>query len=61
VIVAAKLMSLEEYLEYDDGTDDTYELVKGFYDEQVFVNEELIESPQFGKMDITANQVLMGI
>jgi Uma2 family endonuclease len=36
-------------------------LVEGFYDEQVFVYEELIESPQFGKLDITANQILLGI
>lgn len=30
-------------------------LVERFYDEQVFVNEESIESPQFGKLNITAN------
>jgi Uma2 family endonuclease len=29
MIVATKLMSLEEYLNYDDGTDDIYELVNG--------------------------------
>jgi Uma2 family endonuclease len=36
-------------------------LVEGFYDEKVFITEELIESPQFGKLDITANQVLLGV
>jgi Uma2 family endonuclease len=36
-------------------------LVEGFYDEKVFINEESIESPQFGKLDITANQILIGI
>ncbi len=29
MIVATKLMSLEEYINYDDGTDDIYELVNG--------------------------------
>jgi Uma2 family endonuclease len=37
VTVATKLMSLEEYLEYDDGTDNIYELVNG---ELVFMPPE---------------------
>jgi Uma2 family endonuclease len=36
------------------------DLVEGFYEEQVYVAEESIESPQFGKLNLTANQVLTG-
>jgi Uma2 family endonuclease len=36
------------------------DLVEGFYEERVYVAEELIESPQFGKLNLTANQVLTG-
>lgn len=36
------------------------ELVEGFYEEKVYVAQEAIESPQFGKLDLTARQILAG-
>lgn len=36
------------------------DLVEGFYEEKVYVEQDVIESPQFGKLDITAKQVLTG-
>jgi Uma2 family endonuclease len=36
------------------------DLVEGFYEEQVYVAEEAIKSPQFGKLNLTAHQVLTG-
>jgi Uma2 family endonuclease len=37
------------------------ELVEGFYEEKTYINEELIESPQLGQLNLTANQVLTGV
>jgi Uma2 family endonuclease len=37
------------------------ELVEGLYEEQVFMDEQVIVSPQFSQLKLTAQQVLTGI
>jgi Uma2 family endonuclease len=37
------------------------ELVEGLYEEKVYTGEQIIESPQFSQLSLTAQQVLTGI
>ena len=36
------------------------ELVEGLYEEQVYIGEQLIESPLFGSLNLTAQAILLG-
>ena len=52
-------LTFEEYLNYDDETDNHYEFVdvEGFYEEKVYINNEQIVSLTFPELMITVEQL----
>ncbi|WP_416212386.1 hypothetical protein [Nostoc sp. DedQUE09] len=52
-----KMLTFEEYLTYDDGTDTRYELVEGQYEDKVFTGATCMESVVIADWALTVEQV----